>query len=48
MGIIKDYFDKRKALKNKLKEYEDNDKVVENLENRKLSHNERELIAILK
>jgi len=47
MGLLKEFLDRRNANKRRFQEYEDNDRVVNVVEERKKSHNERELIQIL-
>ena len=47
MGFIKNFFARRKEREDKLKEYDDNDKIIRIIDERKKSHNERELIKIL-
>lgn len=47
MGIIGDFMARNSARKQKMKEYEDNDRVVNAVETKKKSHAERELIKSL-
>ena len=47
MGIIKDMLERARERKRKFQDFEDNDRVVEGLGERKKSHNERELLKIL-
>lgn len=48
MGLIQNFIQNRKESNRKVKEYEDNDNMVSNVERKKMSHNEREVLAILK
>jgi len=47
MGFISNFLARRKNNENRQKEYEDNDKIVGNVEEKKKSHAERELIKVL-
>lgn len=47
MGFIKDILQKSRERKDKLRSYQDEDRVVETIRQRKLSHDERVLIESL-
>lgn len=47
MGFVKNILDRAKERKEKLREAEDNDRVFNSLEQKKLPHNERELMKVL-
>ena len=47
MGIISNFLARRKSNENRQKDYEDNDKIIGNIEEKKKSHAERELIKVL-
>lgn len=48
MGMIGDFIKGRKEKNKQEGEYEDHDRMVSNVERKKLSHNEREMMAVLK
>ena len=48
MGLIGNIIQRRRERESKQKEFEENDRIVNNIERKKLSHNEREIIGIMK
>jgi hypothetical protein len=48
MGKLSDFMERINRRKKAQKEYEDNQRVVNNAEQKKLSHTERELMKVLK
>ena len=47
MGFLKNLFNRANERKEKLKELEEDQRIIETVEKRKLSHNERELMKNL-
>ena len=48
MGAIQNFINRKRENNKKANEFEENDRIVSNVERKKLSHNEREMIAVLK
>lgn len=47
MGVIENFFKRRRERNRQESEFEDIDRAHSNIERKKLSHNEREMIAVL-
>lgn len=47
MGFVQNFLQRRKEKESKIKEIEENEGIYRNIERKKLSHNEREMIGIL-
>lgn len=48
MGIIQEFRARKKEKEMKQRALEDEDRIINDIRRRKLSHNEREMIAVLK
>ena len=48
MGLLKDFIERKRERNRKENEFEDADKISSNIERKKMSHNEREVAAILR
>lgn len=48
MGLIQNFLNRRRERESKLRDFEETDHIVNNIERKKLSHNEREIVAILR
>lgn len=47
MGFLKEFIDRKRDRDRRMKDYEDNDRIEDTINDRKMSHNERELIKIM-
>ncbi len=48
MGFLENLKERRQQREARLRRFEDDDRILHNIERKKLSHNEREMIAVLK
>lgn len=48
MGLIQKFIQRRREREGKVKDAEENDSIFHDIERKKLSHNEREMIGIFK
>lgn len=48
MGILHNFIERKREREQGMKQAEDNDKIFSDIERKKLSHNEREILGILK